>query len=68
MKSKAWGGVSVDLQGGRGVWFSGFWASRHLWDAAEELKTEWGHAGAEEEKRGAPAGPSGVVLALMVSR
>lgn len=33
------------LQGGRAIWFSGSWASRHCWDAEEKLRTELGSSG-----------------------
>lgn len=44
MQSEAWdtaraGSGSLCLQGG--LQFSGSWASRRCWDAAEELRMEW---------------------------
>lgn len=50
----------------RAVWFSGSWAFRRCWDAAEELRTEWRPSGvldlaqSQGRKRGdALAGPIG---------
>lgn len=43
--SLTWLRVPRACKGARAVWFSGSWASRHRWDATEELRTELGRTG-----------------------
>lgn len=78
-KSSRSGEVHVTARAGLGfpgpirrpgaVWFSGSWASRHHWNAAEELRTEWESEGldiAQDQGRKGIGWSSGIVLGLPV--